>query len=261
MIEKKHVVAPDSRPGKPRRRKPRSAPLILSEGMHDTKGRRPDIKFTALKPMLGQLGFLSPTSFSQIPKVGLSSSEVEMIGSLVDPTVRYKLRFSHSIGQVSANGSGIVAGFATADPSGNSGSSWTADEWSACSSIFATVRCVRFEVWFAFAITTVTAQGNPWLAVGSQVSTLTVNPTVASQALGCSDSEVHAPHLYSSVNVSKHHYKLDTRVLEFASVNTPNPGTYAGCPGTIVWYGAGYGASTVALSQFNVGFYEFMGRL
>jgi len=163
-----------------------------------------------------------------------------------------------------SNGSGIIAGFQNADPSGGSGSTWTASEWTALTSLYSEVRLVSFEIWF----TPVSPEDNKLpsasagnvLYISGVLSSIAAAPTTRAQVLDNADAKLWTPLSYTLGRPFIHRIR-PRRPLNWATVTTPSPGSYAGCPGAIQWYGDGYPISINLIAISMIGVYEFRSRI
>jgi len=163
-----------------------------------------------------------------------------------------------------SNGSGVIAGYQNADPSGGSGSTWTAPEWSALTSLYSEVRIRSFEIWF----TPVSPEDNKLssasagnvLYVSGVLSSIAAAPTSRSQVLDNADAKLWTP--LSSYGGRPFVHRIKPRGKpQWATVTTPSPGSYAGCPGAIQWYGDGYPTSINLIAISMIGIYEFRSRI
>jgi hypothetical protein len=178
-----------------------------------------------------------------------------LASSLVDMNTVYKFRLTNSA-NLTSTGGGVLQGYENADPSGGSGSTWTATEWSALITLFSEVKMDIFQLWFS-PVAGLT-QGAP-LIISSVLSSVTANPTSVNQVLDNADAEAYQ----FCVDKSKHPYKhtLKGTNLGWAVVTTPNPGSYAGCPGAIQYYGDGYSTGTTVAKLYIMGVYSFRSRI
>jgi hypothetical protein len=163
-----------------------------------------------------------------------------------------------------SNGSGVIAGYQNADPSGGSGSTWTSAEWSALTSLYSEVRLRSFEIWFTPVSPEdtklpSTSAGNI-LYVSGVLSSIAAAPTTRAQVLDNADAKIWTP--LSSTTGRPFVHKIRPRGRpQWASVTSASPGSYAGCPGAIQWYGDGFPVSTNLMAISMIGYYEFRSRI
>jgi len=182
------------------------------------------------------------------------------MASLVDPRHIYKFRMASTALAISSNGSGIAAGYETCDPSG--GGTWTATEWASLTGLFNQVRCSKF-VLHCVKGQNVASSGTgatPYIVFGSTLATPTGAPGTVGIVWDNSDAKVHCPSNVSGSGMIVHAITLDKSFVDFASIATPNPGSYAGCPGGILYYGANFSNGMTVLQYFLEGFYELQSR-
>jgi len=176
--------------------------------------------------------------------------------TLVDLNTPYLFRLVSSA-TLSTNGSGVVAGYQNADPSGGSGSTWTATEWSALTSLFSEVKMREFRLTFVFD-TYAALVSYPAICISGVKSYINSAPTSIVQVWDNADAVI-----WNSRDTSKNGitHGIKGTDLNYAVVTTPNPGSYAGCPGAIQWYGSGAGTSqSIGLIMIE-GIYEFRSRI
>jgi hypothetical protein len=191
----------------------------------------------------------------QQPVISFDDEMMSMASSLVDINTIYRFRLTNSA-NATTTGGGILTGYQNADPSGGSGSTWTATEWSSLTSLFSEVRCTKFSLHFG-RIAGLT-QGNP-IYISGVLSTVGANPTSTNQVWDNADAQIWNCASETSVHPIKH--TIVQSDVAFAIVTTPNPGSYAGCPGAIQYYGDGFSTSTVVTKIAIEGFYEFRSRI
>jgi hypothetical protein len=165
--------------------------------------------------------------------------------------------------QLSASGSGVLAGYQNADPSGGSGATWTASEWSTITALYSEVRLVEFTVNFM----PVPPQDNKvsgdianYLTTSTVLNSLSSAPTSSSQVYDNADGKIHC----FLTTRSPKPIKVTLRPkgpLNWAVVTSPNPGSYAGCPGAIQWYTDSQVVSVVYFLIKMEGIYEFRSRI
>jgi len=113
-----------------------------------------------------------------------------------------------------------------------------------------------FQLWFT-AVQGLT-QGNQ-LWISSALSSISANPTSTTQVLDNADAKLYR--FASCTNGSPFIHTLKGTDLNWAVVTTPNPGSYAGCPGAIQFYGDGYSTSSTVGKLGIVGVYSFRSRI
>jgi hypothetical protein len=162
-----------------------------------------------------------------------------------------------------SNGSGVIAGYQNADPSGGSGATWTASEWSALTSLYSEVRLRKFSIWFTPVSPEdsklPSASAGNILYISGVLSSIAAAPTTRAQVLDNADAKIWTPLSYTLGRPFVHTIRPSRP--QWASVNTPSPGSYAGCPGAIQWYGDGYPASINLIAISMIGYYEFRSRI
>lgn len=165
--------------------------------------------------------------------------------------------------QLSSNGSGVLAGYQNADPSGGSGSTWTANEWTSMTSMYSQVRLVEMTVWLIPVPpedTKLAGDISNYLIVSSVLSSVAAAPTTSASVFDNADAKIFTPFTRSSSRPIM--FKLRPRgPLNWAVVTTPNPGSYAGCPGAIQWYADQLPVSIVCFMLKTEGIYEFRSRI
>jgi hypothetical protein len=182
----------------------------------------------------------------------------DVMGSLIDPTVIYRFRLASDVNSMSAT-SGLLAQTESVDPSGGSPSTWTALEWSEITALFQFVRAVQFKIHFSWASTAPAINEGSYMVIASTLND-SATPVSAISVVNVPNSIMLNPH--NTSGSGRHTQTLDLPIsnIEFADVGTPNPGGYAGCPGTIIWYGGGFAGSDVVGYFFREGIYEFRAR-
>lgn len=166
---------------------------------------------------------------------------------------------------ISSDGSGIVNGIATCDPTGGSGSTWTSDEYTHYQDRYSQVRCVGIFMNFTSNL--------PF--DGKESSTTSYAPIVIAPNL-VSQS---APVAYDSVvdnygqktwnvgaDTSKSgitiHLSHDLKTLGWLPTGNPSAvtGPYAGCPGGVGWYGSDFPTS-IQIGRVTIrGIYQFRSK-
>lgn len=164
----------------------------------------------------------------------------------------------------SSNGSGVLAGYQNADPSGGSGSTWTASEWTTLTSLYSQVRLVKMTVWFMpippALDSKVAGDISNYLIISSVLSSVASAPTSSAQVHDNADAKIHTLFTTSNPRPIKHVLRPKGK-LNWAVVTTPNPGSYAGCPGAIQWYSDTLVVSQVQMAIKTEGIYEFRSRI
>jgi len=183
-------------------------------------------------------------------------SALAMAQAFIGLDTIYEFRLVSAGLSLTVTGGGILGAFQTADPSG--AGSWTATEWASLIALFSEVRMKSFTVHFVRALNTgiAAAQG---MAISGVLSTVGSAPTTYSQVYDNADATIWA----AGTDTSAHGYKHTIRGtdLTWAIVTTPNPGAYAGCPGSIQYYTAGMTAG-VTFGQYHLsGIYAFRSRI
>jgi hypothetical protein len=187
-------------------------------------------------------------------------NQTALAQSMVELNTVYEFRLV-TTATLSSNGSGILAGYQNADPSGGSGSTWTASEWSALVSLFSEVRMKSFSIRFSSPYPRDpdfnTNTGN-FIVLSGVLSSVASAPTTAAQVWDNADARpFNLQHTQRDVIL----HTIKGTDLNWAIVTTPNPGSYAGVPGSIQWYGSTYPASTTCGVIFIEGIYQFRSRI
>jgi len=178
-----------------------------------------------------------------------------LASSIVDMNTVYKFRLTNSA-NLTTTGGGVLQGYENADPSGGSGSTWTATEWSALISLFSEVKMDMFQLWFS-PVTGLT-QGAP-LMISGVLSSVSANPTSVNQVLDNADAQAWC--LGTTKEPFSYKHTIRGSDLGWAIVTTPSPGSYAGCTGAIQYYGDGYSTTTTVAKLYIVGVYSFRSRI
>jgi len=187
-----------------------------------------------------------------------ADTDMSMAGSLVSLNTVYKFRLVHAPGGISSNGSGVMAGFHSADPSGGSGSTWTSVEWASLVALFSEVKLGRFSIHFSpYVQNTQLLKGR--LLISGVLSSVAAAPATKDNVWDNADAKVYN----LGVETSLHGYVHTIRGsdLNWAVVTTPNPGSYAGVPGSIQWFGDGYTISLGFADTDLEGIYKFRSRI
>jgi len=211
------------------------------------------------------------TYFSELKKEGkekraspaISQTQTSLMKSLVNMDTVYKFRLSltgTSMLQLLSNSSGICAGYENADPSGGSGSTWTAYEWVDVSAMFNEVKLVEFILTFCPAQTTSTTlvAGSP-LAVSGNLLSQSAAPSTISSVLDNADAKLY--NLVTDRSQHGYRHRIKGTSLGWASTSSPNPGGFAGVTGAIQYYGNGYNSSVIMGYLWIEGIYAFRSRV
>lgn len=183
------------------------------------------------------------------------------VSGLFRMTTTNLFRLTEQTADITTDGSGVAKGFASADPSGGSGSTWTATEWSPITNLFSEVRLVWFRVHISFAPSIPTTESvAPVFAISSVLNSVASAPTSINTVMDNADSKLWQT-IQQTRLVAPFFTLRPRQLLNFAVTTTPNPGSYAGCPGSIQWYGAGHVASTTIARVICEGVYEFRSRI
>jgi len=192
-----------------------------------------------------------------------SDADMSLAGSLVSLNTVYKFRLVPNDASPPSltSAAGIIKGFQSVDPSG--AGTWTASEWASLISLFSEIKFDSFEMKFwpvnhsSTALTTATL-GNG-LAISGVLSTVTVAPTTWNAVIDNADSQIYAFMNDTTDRVFVH--RIKGTEISWAIVTTPNPGSYAGCPGSIQYYGNGLVTAQPLLLYSMVGIYSFRSRI
>jgi len=183
--------------------------------------------------------------------------------SLLSQDTVYDFRLASGNIAMTSNGSGVVQSFLSADPSGGSGSTWTATEWTALTSLFTEVRlrAVRMHIcWSAPFDTNAWQSLTTLLAITPSLVSISSNPASIAAVWDNPESKLFNVNLLRSGSGISIIELRPRTLLNFATTAVPNPGSYAGCPGSIAWYGLGFPISANIGSYVIEGFYEFRNR-
>jgi len=185
----------------------------------------------------------------------------------ISPTRTTTMQFSNILIGVT-NGSGIFAGYIPSDPSVTLSSYFSSavlfTEWATFANFWNEVKVIRFEVQCCRVYTDDLKgdQTGP-LAICSISSPIAVTPTTYQQVGDNGDSQLwNVSQDYSGTN---RYHAVKFRSLAWATITNPNPGSSsgiaAGCPGSIVFYGAALPASTNLFYVKVRGLYRFRTRV
>jgi len=248
LVEKKKMKQKSKRQPRPKQQR-RGEPRVGI--IRNTKHQK---VHGAVKMILNNSTFMKDSKSNKT--IMVSDPEVQALAqSMVDMNTIYKFRLVSST-NISSSGGGVIASYENADPSGGTGSTWTATEWSAITSLFSEVKMDIFQLWFT-AVQGLT-QGNQ-LWISSALSSISANPTSTTQVLDNADAKLYR--FASCTESNPFIHTLKGTDLNWAIVTTPNPGSYAGCPGAIQFYGDGYSASSTVGKLGIVGVYSFRSRI
>ncbi len=143
-----------------------------------------------------------------------------------------------------SDGSGILSGIATCDPSGGSGSSWTSDEYSAYQDRYSQVRCVGMWCDFTSNLPFDNKEGAAPVVIAPNLLSQAAPTAYASviDNFGQKTWNAGSDTSRSGIRVSMSH---DLKSLGWLPTSAPSAvtGPYAGCPGGIGWYCSGLTAS------------------
>jgi len=166
--------------------------------------------------------------------------------------------------QQSSTAGGVLAGFQNADPSGGSGSTWTANEWANLTAMFSEVKLLEFSVSFMFVPPTldskITGDISNYFMVSGVLSSVAAAPTTSAQVHDNADARILQPFTHTTGRAFKHTIR-PASPLNWAIVTTANPGGYAGCPGAIQWYSDQLVVSQVQMQIKMEGVYLFRSRI
>jgi len=191
----------------------------------------------------------------------ISSTRKSKSRLLRDPSATMLVRLVGPPTTTATTAGGVIAGFHSADPSG--GGTWTATEWADITAMYSEVRMISFTLNFvppAPADTTINANLGNYLAVSGVLSTVVANPASYVQVFDNADAKAWCM-LSDRSRFAYAHTIKPKRPLNWAVVTIANPGSYAGCPGSIQWFGSGLVASQNLLVTQMEGIYEFRSRI
>jgi len=164
---------------------------------------------------------------------------------------------------VLSNGSGIISGFQSADPSGGSGSTWTANEWTTVTALYSQVKLLEFSVTFTPVspedTKNITSSGGNACYVSGVLSSVAAAPTTRAQVWDNADAKIFCPLSMTTGRGMKH--TIRPGGVKWAVVTSPNPGSFAGCPGSIQYYGDGFVVSSPIFAVSMEGIYAFRSRI
>jgi len=164
---------------------------------------------------------------------------------------------------ITSNGSGILAGFQSADPSGGSGSTWTANEWTTITALFSQVKLIEFSINFSPVspedTKNITTSGGNACYISGVLSSVAAAPTTRAQVWDNADAKIICPLSMTTGRAYKH--TIRPGGVKWAVVTSPNPGSFAGCPGSIQYYGDGFVVSSPIFAVSMEGVYAFRSRI
>jgi hypothetical protein len=181
--------------------------------------------------------------------------------SMVALDTVYEFRLTNFLsGGINSSGAGVIAGYQNADPSGGAGSTWTASEWSALISLFSEVKMKKFSLRFCpFNNSNGNTKFGGHMVISGVLSTIAAAPTTYAQVWDNADATQFQ--IVQSTAKSGKYHAIEGTGLSWAVVTTPNPGSYAGCPGGIQYYASGMVATTGYADLLYEGFYLFRSRI
>jgi len=195
-----------------------------------------------------------------------TDNDMALAGSLVSLNTVYDFRLvpnATTFTFLASTAGGLISGFQNADPSGGAGSTWTASEWAALISLFSEVKMKSFEMHFWPINLSSTAAGTALLGNGlcisGVLSTVAAAPGATNVVLDNADAVIYKFQNDYSDKVFVHRVKGTD--LSWAIVTTPNPGSFAGVPGSIQYFGDGFIHTTALIFYTLVGFYSFRSRI
>jgi len=211
---------------------------------------------------------LSLVRFSNLEDTSPDSADgaMSLASDMVEMNTVYRFRLTYTSGSfMSTNGAGVIAGYDNADPSGGTGSTWTASEYSSLAALFSQIRVIGYQVWFTpvnpnSTVINSNSNGVQGIFIASVLSSLAGAPSTAGQVLDNADCKEWCCFTTAQPHPYVHNVRY-TGNINWASINTPNPGSYAGCPGAIQWYGGGFQNAEAVFRISHVGIYEFRSRI
>jgi hypothetical protein len=234
-------------------------PLVRQTGISGKKPKRAsELKSKQLHDLVRSL----PQGSSDLDSFATESSGPSpmMLSALVDQDTVYRFRLTGGPVFLATSGAGVTKGYETADPSG--GGTWTAAEWNNLTPLFSEVRLVEFKIHLAFTgvYDSNAWQGtNPTFVWNTSLSTPGAAPTAISVVWDNASAKVLNPVVGNG--------KVYTMVvkprsgLAWAAVGSADPGSYAGCPGSINYYGENFPNSISVGFYYQEGIYEFRSRI
>lgn len=165
---------------------------------------------------------------------------------------------------LTTDGSGVLAGVATCDPSGGTGSSWTSIEYSGYSTKYTLVRCVALRCQFVsnlpFSLNETKSTTSP-VVISANINSVSA-PTTYDAVGDNAGSKVWNAVSDTSKSGYQHFLSHDLKRLGFISTSASrlntSDGTYMGCAGSIGWYASALPISTRIGTVFVTGVYEFL---
>jgi hypothetical protein len=213
------------------------------------------------KRLHGLIRRMPTPSFDSLSTGESLEEQSSLMAELVDPNTIYRFRLTSGITINTSSGGGVLSGYETADPSG--GGTWTASEWSNIITLFSEVRVVSFALHYTItgSTDTNTMIGNtPYLGMSGSLTTLVAAPTSFPVVVDNADGININPYPRFDGGFTTFKVKYKTPV-SWAATSAPNPGAFAGCPGSIGWYGADFPNTQAIASYWIEGIYEFRNRI
>jgi hypothetical protein len=146
---------------------------------------------------------------------------------------------------------GIIAAALAASPAITSFTSW-----STFNTLFDELKCVGLRVQF---VPVAGASTGAIFAVGSLISTSGASPSSVADVLSCPDANLVA--VGSTAPLGHIHKMRYPKDLLYATIAAPQPGPFAGCPGSIRIYGQNFGATTRSIEVNIRATFIFRGRV
>lgn len=189
------------------------------------------------------------------PKEYYDQGAMDLASSLISINTEYDFRLISAGVAASSSGAGLLNGFQGADPSG--GGTWTATEWASLITLFSEVKMKSFSITFNRTFDTTIQLGNV-LMVSGALSTIAAAPTTYSQVFDNADAKMYQ--VQADTSKTGYTHTIRGTDLSWAIVTTPNPGGYAGCPGSIQYIGTFTASKAVLLLSMH-GVYAFRSRI
>jgi len=185
---------------------------------------------------------------------------MKMPGPMKVPSQRiFNTQLSNMVPMLT-DGAGKFASYLSFDPSSTTtsyfGSQALFTEWSAMLSLFNEVKLKQFEISMCRSYLDEVKGDNYYpLSFASVASGILGAPTTYQNVADNGDAQMWP--LMSDYSGKSRFASVKVRQLAWATVTTPNPGSSsgiaAGCPGSFIFYGAGFPASV------NIGFCRIRG--
>jgi len=171
-----------------------------------------------------------------------------------------------NINSLTSSAGGVIQGQLGTDPSVTTAAPFGAvtlfTEWTNVAALFAQVKCVQFEVRiFPTGTDEVKGDVQPMLAVGSSLGDASA-PSSYQAVLDNGDSQIYPIYLDTTAR-GRYHSLRHKGNLQWATTGNPNPSTsiYAGCPGSLGFFGNGFPASTNVATLHICGTYKLRMRV